>query len=155
MAEAVEALAALPRDRLPSASAVQKAVEASGLDLAWQPFGEEADAPNAYVTARGGEGDAFLSVSTQRLTDDERSDLAKRAARQTSATGWPGSTSADTLVRLAATAGPEFDWRRAFSVVLSAIVADAPDALVYLVNEDEYLAGADVAARVGRMGDAR
>lgn len=150
MASAAEALVIAVRANLPAPVDVRDALVGQGFDVEWQPFGPDVDELNAYVGPRGDpNADSFLSISTQPLADAERGDLARRATEQLGEGGASSIRGADALVRVSVTPGSELDWRRAFETVLGA-VGSAPGAVVYLVNEDEYLDAAEVSRRMER-----
>ena len=145
MAAAAEALVMLPRSALPAPVDLRGTLSERAFDVEWQPFGPAVEELNAYVVPRGdANADAFVSISTQPLGEAERDDLLRRATAQLGTAAEP-IRQADTLVRVSATAGDELDWKGIFETLLAAI-ASRPQAVTYLVNEDEYL-GADEVAR--------
>jgi hypothetical protein len=151
MAAAAEALVMLPASALPVAVDLRETLARHALDVEWQPFGPAVDELNAYVVPRGGaNADAFVSISTQPLGEAERDDLLRRATAQIASAAEP-IENADTLVRISATAGDELDWKRVFEKLVGAI-ASTPQAVTYLVNEDEYLGAGEVARRMEGAG---
>lgn len=147
MAVAAEALVTLPRSALPAPVDLRDALTRHSFDVEWQPFGPEVDELNAYVVPRGdASADAFVSISMHSLGEAEREDLLRRATAQLGAGAAP-IAQADTLVRVSATPGNEFDWKGVFET-LAAAIGTRPHAVTYLVNEDEYLGADDVVRRM-------